>query len=217
MYYSLLPGTGQLIEKNGNQGTALFRKHGYNVRNPNHYHYYNALRGPEREGFFDDLAGLLGGVAKVWGSGAAKTPASTAGNSFSLAPAVTLPAYSTSNAFAPGSSFTGNMNGYAPGRNAAYLELVNHFRNESIRRGYMRNQQIITNFYQQIPPVYSVGIQFQDQDQQQLGGGQPDQYSQGSDNSDQGNGFGDRVTSIRTPLFIIGGIILALIIWSKVR
>lgn len=234
-YYSLLPGTNQLIEKNGNQGTSLFRRHGYNIRNPNYYHYYNALRGPQGPSFFDDLAGILGGVAKVWGAAAGQPNAATYTRQAQLAPAMdptsaSLPSLSNANPFANQTipamsdigSFTGNnqsqgnSRGVDPGRQAAFLELLHHFRNESIRRGYIRDEQMINTFYQPIPQVYSVGLQFQAPGQSQQGN-DPANYQQPVDNGSTGYGIGDTIHSIRTPLFIIGGVILLLIIWHKIR
>jgi hypothetical protein len=230
-YYSLLPGTNQLIEKNGTQGTNLFRKHGYNVRNPNHYHYYNMLRGPQRDSFFDDLASILGGVAKVWGATA--NTGVTRGSSINLSGSTTANSIANAGSSSPFqmgsipaksdigfSGFMSSMNGHerpsnAAGRNAAYLELVNHFRNESIRHNYMNGEPIFT-YYQAIPQVYSIGMQTQNTDQsQEDSSGQSSDKSTGDDSS--GSSIGDLFTNIRTPLFIIGGIILALIIWQKIR
>jgi hypothetical protein len=233
-YYSLLPGTNQFIEKNGNQGQSILRKHGYNAsRRPNHYDYYRALQGEQREGLFDDLASVLGSVAKVWGAStptrnsAISSSNSTQNNSVSNLGAG-MPFQIGGIPANPLSNYFGNQKGgvpRGPGRDAAYLELVNHFRNESIRRNYMKGLEA-NNYYQEVPAIYSVGVQFAsddddqyDQSSDQSGNGRVQAQSKGSGDSGNSNGFDfdGLVKNIRTPLFIIAGIVLALIIWSKVR
>ena len=224
MYYSLLPGTNQFIEKNGTQGQAILRRHGYNAsRRPNHYDYYRALQGEQREGLFDDLASVLGSVAKVWGGTPSRNPALSSSNSTTSDSLANL---GSSSPFQMGSipakpdfgNYFGNQNGgvpRGPGRNSAYLELVSHFRNESIRRNYMQGLEQ-NDYYQLVPPIYSVGVQFAGDDQSQ--GDSGNQASGQSTGDDQSGSYTDDLfTEIRKPLFIIGGVILALIIWSKLR
>lgn len=88
--YNLIPGTNQLILKHPDQGSALFRKYGYDIKRPTHRDYYNALRHRQNgQAFFQDLGAILTGLSGVlMASKSNKAPAAKAttatGNSSAL-------------------------------------------------------------------------------------------------------------------------------------
>jgi len=189
--YTLVPGTNQLIYTNAqNAGTALFKKHGYNIQHPRHRDYYNALR--RREGgmdFFSDLGSVITGIFGQGGA-FAKGGAFASGGSNVSRPGAALTASSagltptpTSGLFSPdifGGSpsyanvgFDGEESGYTssdPRHLRAYNELVEHLRRESLREAQIPYVQYVytSNGYPQaLPAAQQDGLQQDTRDDRQ--------------------------------------------------
>lgn len=151
--YSLIPGTNQLILKHPDQGAQLFRRHGYNIRRPTHRDYYNALRGRNRNSFFNDLGSLLTGLSSVIGK---TTAAKQTGFSSKVS---TIPGSTLHLMDSPANagnsvadlSFTGPDRGGHRAR--AYNELMRHLEMQS-RRSAPRY------FFPVSPIPYSAGASF---------------------------------------------------------